>query len=81
MTSDTIDTLTAFFNFVDTDHDGFITVKEIKAACAVDTDGDGIITEAEMIASAAPWINTYLAQQDLDQDEKITLAELIAFNS
>lgn len=29
-----------FFNFVDTDHDGFITIEDIKNACAVDINQD-----------------------------------------
>jgi Ca2+-binding EF-hand superfamily protein len=80
LTQDAIDTLIEFFNFVDTDKDGFITVDEIKAACAVDLNNDGVIDAAEVAKSAAPWLDIYLAQQDTSGDNKVTLAELVEFN-
>lgn len=46
LTVDDIETLTLFFDWVDQDKDGYITVSEIKSACEVDVDGDGIISEA-----------------------------------
>lgn len=43
-------------------------------------NGDGVITLDEKVQCAQPWIDTYLAQQDLDGDRRISLAELLAFN-
>ena len=80
-TQDTIETLTIFFNWVDSDRDGFITITEIREACAVDVNGDGVISDAEKIACGQAWIDSYLPMQDLDGDKKISLVELIAFNS
>lgn len=76
---DTVETLTEFFNYVDTDHDGWITVDEIKQACAVDIDGDGVISEVELDATSLAWINN-VPLIDLDKDMKITLEELLKYN-
>lgn len=78
--ADKQDTLTAFFRYVDRDNDGYITVAEIQEACAVDLNGDGQISEAEKITCAKPWLDEYLAQQDLNQDQKVSLQELLVFN-
>jgi Ca2+-binding EF-hand superfamily protein len=68
-----------FFEFVDTDKDGFITVAEIREACAVDIDGDGTLTEDEKDRCASVWINAIFPIQDLDGDTKLSLAELQAY--
>jgi Ca2+-binding EF-hand superfamily protein len=81
MNADKIETLTVFFNWVDTDHDGFISIDEIKEACAVDIDGDGTITDAEKIQCAQQWITMNLPLQDANGDQLISLAELLAFNA
>ena len=73
--------LTEFFNFVDTNHDGFITVEEIKVACGVDINQDGAISEEEMITCARVWLNTYLAIQDINNDTKLSLDEILKFNN
>jgi len=69
-----------FFGFVDTDHDGFITIDELKNACAIDIDGDGVITEYEKYQCARVWITEKLPLQDLNGDQKLTLEELLAYN-
>lgn len=74
-------TLTEFFNFVDSNHDGFITVDEIKETCGVDINNDGAISEEEMITCARVWLNSYLAIQDTDEDAKLTLHEVLKFNN
>lgn len=80
LTSDDIAVLTDFFQFVDTDKDGYVSVEEIKDACAVDINGDGVTSEEERITCAKPWLDRFLAQQDTNTDGKISLQELIAFN-
>jgi Ca2+-binding EF-hand superfamily protein len=80
LTSDDIQTLTEFFNFVDTDHDGLITINEIKEVCAVDINADGVISEDEILLSASPWIDNMLINQDLDHDSKLSLEELLKYN-
>jgi Ca2+-binding EF-hand superfamily protein len=79
--ADKIETLTAFFNWVDANNDGLISVEEIKEACAVDLDGDGVITEAEKIQSARQWIETNFPLQDANGDQLISLQELLEFNN
>lgn len=81
LSSDEVSVLTEFFNFVDTNHDGYITVEEIKMACAVDINGDGIISNEEILKGAGVWLNSYLSQQDLDMDAKVSLQELLKFNN
>jgi len=73
--------LTEFFNFVDTDHDGLITMEEIKVACGADINQDGAISEEEMITCARVWLNTYLAIQDINNDTKLSLHEILKFNN
>ena len=72
--------LTEFFTFVDADHDGFITIEEIKEACKVDINKDGSITEDERIQCARVWITEKLPLQDTNNDQKLSLAELLAYN-
>lgn len=81
LTADDIDIITRFFQFVDADSDGFITIAEIREACAVDLDGDGTVSESEKDACSAPWINGYLTSEDTDGDRRITLAELLQYNN
>lgn len=81
LTADDIDTITRFFQFVDTDSDGFITIAEIREACAVDLDGDGTISDSEKDACAAPWIQGYLTSEDANGDQRITLPELLQYNN
>lgn len=55
LSQDEMETMTLFFQYLDTDHDGLVSIDEIREACGVDIDGDGVITEVEKTASAAPW--------------------------
>jgi len=81
LTRDVVTDLTQFFLYVDQNRDGYITVSEIREACAVDINNDGIITEAEKDRSSRVWIQTYFAQQDLNKDMKISLHELLLYNN
>ena len=80
LTADDIACITDFFNYVDTDHSGFITPAEIEAACEVDIDGNGTISDAEIVQAARPWIDAFAAQ-DLNNDYQISLPELLAYNA
>lgn len=80
MSADIVETLTVFFGWVDTNHDGFISIDEIKEACAVDIDGDGTISDDEKIQSAQQWIHVNLPLQDRSGDSLISLQELLSFN-
>lgn len=73
--------ITEFFNYVDADKDGFITIDEIKDACKVDINGDGTITDDEKLQTARVWIVEKLPIQDLNGDQKLTLDELVAYNN
>ena len=76
-----ISVLTEFFQFVDANKDGFISVDEIKEACKVDIDGDSVITEDEMYRCAKDWIENVFPLQDLDGDKLVSLEELLAYAS
>lgn len=80
LSQDTVDALTAFFRWVDTDNDGYISVLEIQAACVVDYDGDGAVTQDELVQAGQQWLSSYFSAEDLDADGRITLDELLAFN-
>lgn len=81
LSAEDIEIVTLFFNYVDTDGDGYITVEEIKTACEVDIDGDGDITEEERAACSQVWISDYLGLEDLDEDTRVTLVELLQYNN
>jgi hypothetical protein len=80
LSADTIATLTTFFYAIDTNSDGFISIDEIKAAEAEDLNLDGTISAEEIAACAAPWLNQENVQ-DLNNDQLISLAELLQFNN
>ena len=73
------DVIIEFFNYVDIDKDGFITIEEIKTACQVDINQDGIITEDERLQCARIWIEK-LPLQDKNNDNKLSLEELLNYN-
>lgn len=80
MSTDDIETMTIFFQYVDADHDGYVTIAEVKTACEVDIDGDGVIIEEERTACAQAWLGA-LEGQDLDDDLRLTLHELLLYNN
>lgn len=80
LSQDTVDALTAFFHYVDTDHDGYISILEIQAACVVDYDGNGVITQDELVKAGQQWLQYYFTAEDMDADGRITLDDLLAFN-
>lgn len=81
LTAETIQTLTTFFNFVDTNNDGFVSIAEIIAACQVDVDDNGVITQEEIDSTAGPWIATLHLNQDLNHDDLLSLNELLQYNN
>lgn len=81
LTDDTIQSITAFFEYVDADHDGYITVLEIQEACVVDYDGNGVISADELVKAGQQWLQYYFSAQDLDADQRLTLHELLQFNN
>lgn len=81
LSQDDVDCLTAFFQYVDTDDDGFVTPDEINEAMAVDLNGDGVIAADEMVQCGQEWMNTYFRAQDLNADGKISLSEMLAYNN
>ena len=81
LTPDDISVITEFFQFVDSDHNGFISVAEIKEACAVDINGDGIISEDEKTKCATAWLGSIFFKEDANQDQRLALEELLAFNN
>ena len=80
LTQDDIETITAFFNYVDTNNSGSISVAEIQEAMSVDLDADGIITENEKIIAGQKWLDSHFTTQDLDSNQMLTLVELLVYN-
>jgi hypothetical protein len=68
--------LILLFRCVDKDHDGFISVNEIKAACAVDWDGDGVISEAEKNAGIGGMVQAVASLAGVEGDQKFSLRDL-----
>ncbi len=82
LTADDIDVLTRFFNFIDTNNDGFITEQEIIDACAVDVNNDGNISQSEIDSTCRPWLVALKAKQDtITVDCKLSLSELLQYNN
>ena len=81
LSQETINNLTQFFQYVDKDNNGYITVAEIREACAVDINNDGVISEDEKDRTSRVWIQTYFGSQDLNSDMKVSLDELLAYNN
>lgn len=81
LSTEEIEVITMFFNYVDADGDGYITIQEIKTACEADINGDGDITEEERTICSQVWISSYLVLQDTDEDLRVTLAELLTYNN
>lgn len=81
LSQDDIDTITAFFNYVDSDKDGYVTKTEIEDAMAVDLNQDGTITPDEKVAAGQEWFNSNFDLQDVNKDSQITLEELLDYNN
>ncbi len=81
LSQDEIETITFFFQYIDTDHDGFVSVTEIQDACVVDYNGDGVVDAEERVRAGLPWMTDFFNQQDLDGDIRLTLHELLKFNN
>jgi hypothetical protein len=81
LSQETINNLTQFFQYVDKDNDGYITVAEIREACGVDINNDGVISEDEKDRTSRVWIQTYFGSQDLNTDMKVSLNELLTYNN
>jgi Ca2+-binding EF-hand superfamily protein len=81
LTWDDITALTAFFEYVDSDHDGYISVAEIQEACAVDYNGDSVVDVDERVRAGAQWLDTYFVAEDLNDDSLLTLHELLQYNN
>lgn len=65
------------FAYVDKDRDGFVSVNEIKAACAVNRDGDGVISDAEKNAGLGGVVQTMASMAGVDGDQKFSLRDLL----
>ncbi len=81
LSQDDVCTITAFFNYVDTDRDGYVTPDEISAAMAVDLNGDGVISPDELVVAGQEWMTSNFQAQDLNGDQKLSLSELLQYNN
>ena len=82
LTSDDIDVLTRFFNYIDANNDGFITEQEIIDACAVDINNDDVLSQEEIDSTCGPWLVALKAKQDtITVDCKLSLPELLKYNN
>lgn len=67
-------TITDFFNQVDTDKDGFISVQEIIIAMTV-------IVNNITYDNSQEWLANYFSAEDFNQDNLISLNELLLYNN
>jgi hypothetical protein len=81
LTEDDVAVITAFFNYVDTNNDGYISISEINDAMTVDLNEDGTISDSEKITCGQGWIASNLSTEDMNGDDLITLAELLQYNN
>lgn len=61
----------------DTDKDGYISVDEIKRACAVDRDGDGVISDAEKNAGVGGAVQAIASLVGVDEHQKFCLRDVM----
>jgi hypothetical protein len=81
LTQDDINSITAFFNYVDTDQNGLIDVDEINQAMAEDFNQDGVITPDEAVQGGQQWMQSYFNAEDFNKDDKLSLSELLQYNN
>lgn len=74
LSNDDIMTITDFFNQVDTDKDGFISVQEITEAMTV-------IVNNITYDNSQEWLANYFSAEDFNQDNLISLNELLLYNN
>jgi len=74
LSNDDIMTITDFFNQVDTDKDGFISVQEIIIAMTV-------IVNNITYDNSQEWLANYFSAEDFNQDNLISLNELLLYNN
>lgn len=74
LTNDDILTITDFFNEVDTDKDGFISVQEITNTMTVTVNGITYDNSQE-------WLANYFVAEDFNKDNLISLQELLMYNN
>lgn len=74
LSNDDITTIIDFFNVVDTNKDGYISVAEITAAMTVIVDN---IT----YDNSNQWLANYFSVEDFNQDNFISLDELLLYNN
>ena len=67
-------TITMFFNEVDTDKDGYISVQEIKDAMSLTVNNVTFDNSQE-------WLSNYFVAEDFNHDNLITLPELLMYNN
>ena len=67
-------TITDFFNEVDTNKDGYISVAEITVAMTV-------IVNNITYDNSQEWLLNYFSAEDFNQDHLISLDELLLYNN
>jgi Ca2+-binding EF-hand superfamily protein len=74
LSNDDVNTITDFFNEVDTNKDGYISVAEVTAAMTV-------IVNNITYDNSQEWLANYFSAEDFNQDHMISLAELLLYNN
>jgi Ca2+-binding EF-hand superfamily protein len=75
LSQDDIQSITDFFNFVDTNKDGLISVSEITSTMTV-TDSLGVTHD-----NSQEWLSVYFIAEDFNHDQLISLSELLQYNN
>lgn len=80
LSQDDIDTISEFFNYVDTDKDGSISKSDIESAMSIDLNKDGVISNDERLSAGVQWFQNNFNLQDLNRNQVLSLTELLKFN-
>jgi Ca2+-binding EF-hand superfamily protein len=73
--------LEAYFQFCDTDKDGYITAAELADALLLDLAGGGVLAEGDGLDLLLGELQfaEYFRAADLNKDDKLSLDEVLAF--
>lgn len=76
LTTDDIQTITDFFNFVDTNKDNLVSVSEVINAMTTTDPVTGVVYN-----NSQEWLANYFVAEDFNHDQLLSLDELLQYNN